>query len=144
MKYDKYSYTMLKQHTHNIIINMVMVNINDKQLNFNPIDLCIKYNFKEDKTSFHSTCMLYEIKQWHKKITCLSFAKCKNFFRSDLEKPPMGLMSAELQSYLVMYPRRASSTLADPSTRRPPCLPRTHNINWKVIFSQIKVQIYPV
>lgn len=54
---------MLKQHTHNIIINMVMVNINDKQLNFNPTDLCLKYNFKEDKTSFHSTCMLYEIKQ---------------------------------------------------------------------------------
>ena len=33
---------------------------------------------------------------------------------------PMGLMSAELQSYFVRYPRSPSSTFAEPSTSRKP------------------------
>jgi hypothetical protein len=36
--------------------------------------------------------------------------------RSTLEMEPIGLRSAELQSYLVMYPRSDSSTLALEST----------------------------
>ena len=39
-------------------------------------------------------------------------AKTIIFFRSALHIPPMGLTSALLQSYLVMYPLRLSSTLA--------------------------------
>ena len=47
----------------------------------------------------------------------------QNERRSVLEIPPMGLMSALEQSYLVKYPRSASSTLADPSTSSPPLPP---------------------
>ena len=43
--------------------------------------------------------------------------------RSDLLIPPIGLRSALEQSYLVMYPRRDSSTLAEPSTSKDPTLP---------------------
>lgn len=39
---------------------------------------------------------------------------------------PMGLISALLQSYLVRYPLRHSSTLALPSTKSHPCRPLTH------------------
>lgn len=43
-------------------------------------------------------------------------AKRRKPDRSFLEIPPIGFMSADEQSYLVRYPRRHSSTLADPST----------------------------
>ncbi|KAH3687281.1 hypothetical protein WICPIJ_001743 [Wickerhamomyces pijperi] len=49
-----------------------------------------------------------------------SAAYLMNFFKSVLEIPPIGFKSAEEQSYLVKYPRRHSSTLADPSTNNPP------------------------
>jgi hypothetical protein len=39
-------------------------------------------------------------------------------FRSVLLTPPMGFMSADEQSYFVRYPRRDSSTLAEPSYER--------------------------
>jgi hypothetical protein len=42
------------------------------------------------------------------------------FFRSPFAIPPMGLISALLQSYFVMYPRSASSTFPVPSTSRKP------------------------
>ena len=38
-------------------------------------------------------------------------AHFKNLAKSILEIPPMGLISALEQSYLVKYPRKASSTL---------------------------------
>jgi hypothetical protein len=56
-------------------------------------------------------------------------AHCRNLRRSPFAMPPIGLMSAEEQSYFVMYPRRASSTFALPSTSSQdplPVLPRTH------------------
>lgn len=34
---------------------------------------------------------------------------------------PIGFISAELQSYLVKYPLRPSSKLADPTTNKNPC-----------------------
>ena len=33
--------------------------------------------------------------------------------------PPIGLISADEQSYLVMYPLKASSTFAEPNTSNP-------------------------
>ena len=33
--------------------------------------------------------------------------------------PPIGLISADEQSYLVMYPLNASSTFAEPNTSNP-------------------------
>mmetsp|Transcript_4571 Transcript_4571/g.16940 ORF Transcript_4571/g.16940 Transcript_4571/m.16940 type:complete len:237 (+) Transcript_4571:2659-3369(+) len=53
----------------------------------------------------------------------------RNDRRSALLIPPMGLISAEEQSYLVMYPRRPSSTFALPSTRKKPFLPFTHGMS---------------
>lgn len=44
--------------------------------------------------------------------SCL--AKAKKLLRSVFEMPPIGLISAEEQSYLVIYPLKASSTFADP------------------------------
>src|SRR6056300_1164081 len=50
----------------------------------------------------------------------------KNDRKSDLLMPPIGFTSALEQSYLVMYPRKPSSTLALPSTSKNPFFPRTH------------------
>ena len=54
----------------------------------------------------------------------LSLAKARNFFKSVFDIPPIGLMSADEQSYFVIYPLRASSTLAEPRTSKP----KKHNI----------------
>jgi hypothetical protein len=47
--------------------------------------------------------------------------------RTVFEMPPIGLMSAEEQSYLVRYPLSASSTLALPSTSNQPMARGVHN-----------------
>ena len=42
---------------------------------------------------------------------------------------PMGLMSALEQSYLVRYPRKPSSTLALPSTKKKPLLQECYTMS---------------
>lgn len=50
-----------------------------------------------------------------------SWAKIKNLLRSVLLMPPIGFISAELQSYLVRYPHKVSSKFPDAKTNKNPC-----------------------
>ena len=49
----------------------------------------------------------------------------------------MGLMSAELQSYFVRYPRSPSSTFAEPSTSRKPLRFRVQGRSCAAVHSNL-------